>query len=420
MNNNIRSNYSPICAFCDSKSMDKVIDFGDVALAGAFLRENQFSNERKYPLRLYFCPDCCALQVVDMVEPSVMFSDYFYFSSSIKTLRDHFADYASDVCLRFLTPEDASVVEIGCNDGVLLKPLADQKIRTIIGVDPASNVVNTVKDPRIHIINDFFGPTVAESIVQTYGKVDMVVANNVYAHIPNIKIITQAIFDILKPDGVFVFEAHYLGRVIDELQYDMVYHEHLYYYSLIAVINHFKRYGMVVFDLKVVKTHAGSMRFYVCKNDCKYANFVSDSVTQLLRDEYQRGFNLSITFTRFAEQIAERKVELMNLLRSIKLSGKSIAGYGASGRANTMIQYCGIDNSILDYMIDDAPAKNGFYTPSSHLKIFSSSVLYQSNPPDYVLVFAWSFFKEISEKNQEYLNNGGKMIVPLPNVCLFP
>jgi methylation protein EvaC len=420
MINNMKLVNSPICAFCDSSSMDKIMDFGEVALAGSFLTENQFCNERVYPLRLYFCRECCAVQVVDTVEPSVMFSDYFYFSSSIKTLREHFADFARDVCLRFIKPEDATIVEIGCNDGVLLRPLADQKVRTIIGVDPASNVVNTVKDPRIHIINDFFGPAVAESIVHTYGKVDMVVANNVYAHIPHIKIITQAIFDILKSDGVFVFEVHYLGRVIDELQYDMVYHEHLYYYSLIAVINHFKYYGMVVFDVEVVNTHAGSMRFFVCKKNSKYANFISDSVTQLLREEYQRGFNLGKTFKHFADQIAERKFELMKLLRSIKLSGKSIAGYGASGRANTMIQYCGIDNSILDYMIDDAPAKHGFYTPSSHLKIFSSSVLYQTNPPDYVLVFAWSFFKEISEKNQEYINNGGKMIVPLPNVCIFP
>jgi methylation protein EvaC len=420
MINNMRLDYSLICAFCDSSSMDKIMDFGDVALAGSFLRENHFYDEQKYPLRLYFCRNCCAVQIVDMVEPSVMFSDYFYFSSSIKTLRDHFADYASDVSSRFLVPEDSTVVEIGCNDGVLLRPLADLNIRTIIGVDPASNVVGTLKDPRIRIINDFFGPTVAESIVQTCGKVDMVVANNVYAHIPDIKNITQAIFDILKPDGVFVFEVHYLGRVIDELQYDMVYHEHLYYYSLIAAVNHFKRYGMIIFDVKTVNIHAGSIRFYVCNKNSKHANSISDSVTQLLREEYERGFNISTTFARFADQIAERKIELMDLLRSIKLSGKSIAGYGASGRANTMLQYCGIDNCVLDFMIDDAPSKNGFYTPGSHLKIFPSSVLYEINPPDYVLIFAWSFFKEILEKNQEYINNGGKMIVPLPSVYLFP
>jgi hypothetical protein len=298
--------------------------------------------------------------------------------------------------------------------------LAKQNIRTIIGIDPASNVVNTINDSRIKIINDFFGSVVAESIVETYGLVDLVVANNVYAHIPEIQSTTQAIYDVLKPNGVFVFEVHYLGRVIEDLQYDMVYHEHLYYYSLMATISHFKRFGMKVFDVKAVSTHAGSIRFYVCKNGSRYDNKVSASVSKLLCEERQLGFNLYTTFSCFASQISKQRDQLMNLLRSIKQSGKSIAGYGASGRANTMIQYCGIDDTILDFMIDDAPAKAGFYTPGSHLKIFSSSVLYQSNPPDYVIVFAWSFFKEILDKNQQYIQNGGKMIVPLPEVRIYP
>lgn len=420
MNNTNRINTPIVCSFCDSESMSQIMDFGDVALAGAFLEEEEFTDEQKYPLRLYFCRDCYAVQVIDKVNPSVLFSDYFYFSSSIKTLRDHFQEYAYEMSSRFLMSEDSTVVEIGCNDGVLLKPLADHNISTIIGVDPASNVVNTIKDSRINIINDFFGSVVAESIVKTYGLVDLVVANNVYAHIPGIQSTTQAIYDVLKPNGVFVFEVHYLGRVIEELQYDMVYHEHLYYYSLLASINHFKRFDMKVFDVKAVSTHAGSMRFYVCKNGSKYDNNDSSSVSKLLQEELQLGFNFSTTFINFASQVSKQRDQLLNLLHSIKQSGKSIVGYGASGRANTMIQYCGIDDTILDYMIDDAPAKTGFYTPGSHLKIFSSSVLYQSNPPDYVLVFAWSFFKEILDKNQRYIVNGGKMIVPLPEVRIFP
>jgi len=420
MNNNTRSIDLAACAFCDSTSMDPIMDFGDVALAGAFLTENRFFNEKKYPLRLYFCRDCYAVQVIDKVDPSVLFADYFYFSSSIKTLRDHFAEYAEEVCSRFLVPKDATIVEIGCNDGVLLRPLAEQNIRTIIGVDPASNVVNTIKDPRITIINDFFGPVVAAKIIDSYGYVDMVVANNVYAHVPDIQGLTQAISDVLKPDGIFVFEVHYLGRVINELQYDMVYHEHLYYYSLVSAINHFKRYSMVVFDVKAVSTHAGSMRFYICKSGGKHASKISEEVDRLLIEERKLGFDKYKTFAHFAEQVVVRKLKLMNLLTTIKNEGKTIAGYGASGRANTMIQYCGIDHTLLDYMIDDAPAKNGFFTPGSHLKIYPSSVLNQNNPPDYVLVFAWSFFKEIFGKNQEYLNNGGKMIVPLPEVQIFP
>jgi SAM-dependent methyltransferase len=408
------------CAFCDSKSLDQIMDFGDVALAGAFLKETQFAEEKKHPLRLCFCRECYAVQVIDKVDPSVLFSDYFYFSSSIKTLCDHFTEYAEEICSRFLVSKDSAIIEIGCNDGILLKPLADKNISTIIGVDPASNIVNTICDARIKIINDFFCMPVAKKIIESHGLVDMVVANNVYAHIPDIQGVTQAIHDVLKLDGVFIFEVHYLGRVINELQYDMIYHEHLYYYSLLSAINHFKRYGMIVFDVKAVPTHAGSMRFYVCKSGSKHAESVSEAVNKLLEEERSIGFNLSDTFSHFAKQVSERKATLMELLSAIRQSGKTIAGYGASGRANTMIQYCGIDHTYLDFMIDDAPAKHGFFTPGSHLKIHSSSALCQPNPPDYVLIFAWSFFKEITEKNQQFLQSGGKMIVPLPEVRILP
>ena len=252
---------TPCCSFCNSKSMISIMDFGKVALAGGFLRSNQFTEESYYPLRLFFCHDCNAVQVIDKVSADVLFKDYFYFSSSIQTLRDHFIDYASDVTTRFLIPESATVIEFGCNDGVLLRPLADQNIKTVIGVDPATNIVSTINDPRITIINDFFTENVAQDIISKHGHVDMVLANNVYAHIPDIQGISRAVHDVLSDDGVFIFEVHYLGNVINELQYDMIYHEHLYYYSLLSAMKHFEWYGMMVFDVKPVRIHAGSMRF---------------------------------------------------------------------------------------------------------------------------------------------------------------
>jgi methylation protein EvaC len=204
--------------------------------------------------------------------------------------------------------------------------------------------------------------------------------------------------------------------VINELQYDMIYHEHLYYYSLLSAINHFARYDMVVFDVKPIPIHAGSMRFYVCKNTSRYARAISPAVTRLRDAEIANGFNKAETFARFAVEVAERKAELMSLLAMIRRQGKRVAGYGASGRANTMIQYCGIDRSHMEYVIDDAPAKQGYYTPGSHFLVRSSAVLTQSDAPDYLLLFAWSFFEEIARKNQTYLDNGGQMIVPLPEV----
>jgi methylation protein EvaC len=396
--------------------MTEIINLGQVALAGAFLKPEDFSSEGFYPLRLYFCSDCFAVQVIDKVSANVLFEKYFYFSSSIRTLREHFQNYAAEVTARFLKPESSTVIEFGCNDGVLLRPLADQRIRTVIGVDPATNVVETIDDSRITVINDFFNEAVSEKIIADHGKADMVVANNVYAHIPDIQGVTRAVRNVLDDEGVFVFEVHYLGKIVNELQYDMIYHEHLYYYSLLGLMNHFDRYDMMVFDVKAVPIHAGSMRYYVCKKGTKRGSSVSPEVTALKKAEHANEFHRLETYARFASGVAERKERLMDLLARLKLEGKRVAGYGASGRANTIIQYCGINHRQLEYMIDDAPAKSGFYTPGSHFLIHPSSVLEQPSPPDYLLVFAWSFLDEIVKKCTKYLGSGGRIIVPLPDV----
>ena len=408
------------CAFCGESDLSLIMDFGKVALAGAFLKPEAFLNEKKYPMRLCFCSKCFAVQVVDLIEPDILFQDYFYFSSSIGTLRDHFFDLAQEVTNRFLIPSKAIVLEFGCNDGVLLKPMADLGVKTLIGVDPAENVVSSIDDERILIKNNYFTEDVAQEVVKEHGLVDMIMANNVYAHIPDIQGTTRAIKQTLSEDGVFVFEVHYLGKVIDDMQYDMVYHEHLYYYSLLSAIEHFKRYDMVIFDIKLVPVHAGSIRFYVGHKVGKHASFVSDAVKNLANQEKIKGYNIFSSFQKFANNVSDTRDQLISLLKKIKSEGGTVAGYGASGRANTMIQYCNISEELVSYMIDDAPAKTGFYTPASHLEIFTREVLLGKDAPDYVLVFAWSFFDEILHSNQKYIDNGGRMILPLPSVNIYP
>jgi methylation protein EvaC len=412
--------WSPRCSFCDSAHMSEIMDFGKVALAGAFLKPDQFDFERTYPLRLHFCHECFAVQVVDKVAAEILFHDYFYFSSSIQTLRDHFQTYAAEMTARFLAPETSTVLEFGCNDGVLLRPLADQRIRTVIGVDPARNVLATVNDPRVTVINDFFTEEVARQIVSEHGNVDMVMANNVYAHIPDIQGITRAISIVLNDDGVFIFEVHYLGKMIAEMQYDMIYHEHLYYYSILSAMKHFDRYDMMIFDVKAIPIHAGSMRFYVCRKASKHRTSVSPNVDALRNEELSMGFHRIETFKRFSARVAEHKGKLMALLDKVREQGHTIAGYGASGRANTMIQYCGINHRQMDYIIDDAPTKAGFYTPGSHFQIYASSILEGPHAPDHLLIFAWSFLDEIRRRNAIYLDGGGRMIVPLPEVKIIP
>jgi len=413
MQNNIQ------CSFCNSTTMRMIMDFGSMALAGGFLEEKSFATEPSYKMRLYFCESCFAVQIIDKINEEELFQDYFYFSSSIKTLSSHFKSHAEQIVKQFFpSPKEAKVMEFGCNDGILLRPLSNLGIGTLIGVDPASNVVNQIDIPNVSIVNDFFNEETAKTIIKNYGYLDMVLANNVYAHISDIQGITKAIESVLKEDGIFIFEVHYLDKIINEMQYDMIYHEHIYYHSLLSLENHFNIYNMKVFNVEPIPIHAGSMRYYVCKKGSTYEKEVSDSVRALKEEELTKGFNSFATFSDFADKVKDQKYQLMSCLDEIKSQGKTIAGYGASGRANTIIQYCGINHTHLEYLIDDSPAKQGYYTPGSHFSIKSSEIL-RTNPPDYILVFAWSFLEEITNKNKDYFDLGGKMIVPLPDVKII-
>tara|TARA_Y200000002_G_scaffold382883_1_gene401866 strand:+ start:549 stop:1814 length:1266 start_codon:yes stop_codon:yes gene_type:complete len=409
-----------VCGICNESDLSLIINFGEFALAGAFLKSEDFKNEKKFPIRLCFCNNCFTVQIIDRLDPKILFQDYFYFSSSIETLRSHFKQYAKDVTSRFLDPSKSTVLEFGCNDGVLLKPLADLGIKNVIGVDPAKNVISNIDDKRIIIKNDYLNEQVAHEIVKKFGKVDMILANNVYAHIDNMQGTTSIIKNTLNENGVFIFEVHYLDKVIQEMHYDFIYHEHLYYHSLLSLTEHFKRYHMTIFDIKPISIHGGSLRFYVCKNSSHYASQISEAVKSLLIEEQKKGYDKFISFQNFSNKISTMKKDLINLLKKLKSNGYTIAGYGASGRANTILQYCGIGQDLISYMIDDAPAKQGYFTPGSHLKIFPSSVLLEKKPPDYIVVFAFSFFDEILKKNKNYIDSGGRMILPIPKVKIYP
>jgi len=409
------------CAFCDSNDMIKFMDFGNVALAGGFLKKSDFSSERKYNLSVNFCNDCFGVQVPEIIEPKIMFNDYFYFSSTIETLKKHFSLYAKKIQEKYLKDNfDSLIVEFGCNDGILLKPLADLGMSNLIGVDPATNVIATISDDRINIINNFFNQISSDYIKKNYGPAKLILANNVFAHIPDIQGTTLAIKSLLDDDGAFIFEVHYLGKVINEFQYDMIYHEHIYYYSLISLINHFKRYDLEIFDVDEVDIHAGSVRYHVCKKGSIYSNNINRKVHDMMLKELAMGLNKSDAFINFSSLMSSKKKKLYELLDSIKLKNKdtSIVGYGASGRANTLIQYCGLDHSYLDYMIDDAPAKKGFYTPGSHFLIKGSECL-DEDPPDYLLILAWSFKDEIIKRCENYIKKGGKLIIPLPHPIVY-
>ncbi len=390
-------------------------------LAGGFLKSEQFATEKLYPLHVSFCKDCTLVQVPEGIPAATLFKDYFYFSSAIKTLVDHCTAWAREAYDLFLKGKtNPSVFEIGCNDGVMLKPFAALGVKAI-GVDPATNVVNSVKQEGFMIINDFFNEAVADRILADHGQFDVITSSYSFAHIDEMVAVGKGLAKLLKDDGVFMIEVYYLGTLMEEMQYDMIYHEHCNYYSLKALQNFFGRHGIEIFDVKHTPgVRSGAVRFYARKIGGGRTEPVSEAVKQMERDEIAKGYHNAETFEQYGEQIAKTKKELLATLDKLKAEGKTIIGYGASGRGTMIMNYCGIDGRYLDYVVDDAPAKHGFFTPGTHVEIFPWDHTEAGKFPDYALLFAWSFMNEVLKKRTNYTAKGGKFIVPLPTVQIVP
>lgn len=406
------------CRFCRRKLNKPVIKLGKLPLAGGFLKSKKyFSDEKFFPLTIAFCENCYLLQVREVISPDTLFKDYFYHSSAIKTLVAHFQKTVKELAELAGNTTNKLIVEIGCNDGTFIKESLKQGFEAV-GVDPADNIVKPIiKEEGLPILNEYFSGKTAKKIIKKYGKADVIFSSNTLAHIEDMHEVYKGIENLLKDDGILVFENHYLGNLIKEMQYDMIYHEHQYYYSLSALVNFLRQHNLEVFNIMFIPVHAGSIRVYVQKKGGKRK--IENIVVRTLEKEKEDGLIFKETFVKYNKKILGTKKDLVKLLNRIKKEGKKIAGYGASGRGTILMNYCGLGNGLLDYVIDDAPAKQGAYTPGNHLKIVPSDILLTKNKPDYVLLFAWSFQEEIKKRNEKYLKNGGKFIVPLPSVKII-
>jgi len=403
------------CQICDGEGLRPFLDFGDVPLAGGFLKKEDLHRDALYPQTVCFCETCKDVQVREIVPPEVLFRDYRYVSSTTQTLREHFERYAKEMKERFLT-QDSFVVEFGSNDGVLLKPFNSLGVQAV-GVEPAVNISQLARDKGCDVINDFFNTTVAAAIADTRGRADLICANNIFAHIDDMHEPMRAIKHLLQPDGVFVCEVHYLLDLVKSFQYDMFYHEHIMHHSIRSLSYLLNRYDMEVFDVKRVATHSGSIRVY-SQNRGGGRHAVSGDVAELLGLEEQEGLYEFDTFVEFSRGVHQRRDQLTALVRNLRAQGKRVVGYGASGRATVHMNFCGFGTADLEYVVDASHEREGRYIPGVHVPIVNPRVL-ETDRPDFALVFAYNYLDEIVRKEAGFVDRGGKFIVPLPDPMIL-
>lgn len=399
------------CRICRGERLDRILTLGPTPLANAFLRENErHLSERYYPLDVYLCRDCGLVQLLDVVDPRILFKDYVYVSSTSPVFVTHFEAFAQDVFKRFSLGSDSLVIDIGSNDGILLRPFKQLGAR-VLGIEPDPVIGHMARKANIETVSEFFSPAVAKKIVQHYGKADVVTATNVFAHIDDIHAVAKGVKTLLTKSGIFVIEAPYLVDFIEKNLFDTVYHEHLSYFSVSALDIFFEKAGMKVMDVERVGTHGGSIRVFVQKSEAKAPP--APSVRALLKLEKERKLREEKTYRTYEQRILGNRAKLLSLLTGLKKSGKRIAGYGAPAKGNTLLNFFSVGKELLDYIVDDSPHKQGKHTPGKRIPVVSTKRL-SDDPPDYLLILAWNFAPSIMKKNAEFAKCGGKFIVPVP------
>ena len=402
------------CRLCHSENFEVFLKLGTMPLAGNFLKKEDVGKENAYPLDVCFCKNCGSVQVLEMIPRDTFFRDYRYLSSvTAKSVLEHFKTYASEIKERFL-PNGGFVLEVACNDGILLEPLKNLELN-VLGVDPAKNITKIAKGKGLDVIDDYFGLDLSKQILEKYDKANVIVGNAVFAHVDDLNDILLGVKNLLKDDGVFIFEVNYMGDMIDELQYDVIYHEHTMYHSVLALKKFLEQYEMKIFDVKHLGIRGGTIRIY---SSFKNTHFeVSNNVQSLIDSELQKGYDKLETFKNFAKKCEEHKSEILNLLHDLKKQGKKIIGYGMSGRGNTMLNYWQVSTNIIDYGIDASSERYGRFVPGMHIPIKPPQPMIDV---DYVLLLAWIFADDIIEKEHGFVENGGKFIIPFPKPHFSP
>lgn len=400
-----------LCRICHNESLTKFLDLGFTPLADDFLSPDRLSEpEVYYPLEVFICDNCSLVQIDYVVPPETLFQkEYPYESSMTTTGVKHFYSLAKDVSSKFGIRSNDLVVDIGSNVGVLLQGFKNQGAE-VLGIEPARNICEIARNNGIETINDFFSEELALKIVKSKRRAKIITGTNVIAHINDFQSLVRALDILLDDGGAFIFEAPYLVDLIEGLEYDTIYHEHLSYLSVKPMSTFFHQFGMEIFDVEKIDIHGGSLRYFVAK---KNTYPISSDVNRFLELEKEKKIYEIDTLKNFAKSVQNNRENLTWMLKSIKHKGKRIAAVSAPAKGMTLLNYCRIGPDVLDFVTEKSTLKIGKYTPGTHIPVVPDSELIKQMP-DFALLLAWNFADEIMQNLKDYKDAGGKFIIPIP------
>ena len=400
------------CRHCKTELTHEFINLGFQPPSNSYINEQDLNKpELSYPLRVLVCEKCWLVQTDDFVSNKEFFnSDYAYFSSTSTSWLEHAKNYVDMISKKINLSHDSFVIEIAANDGYLLKNFVKNGI-PCIGIEPTNGTADVAEAQGIEIVRDFFGLDLSKELFKKFQLADLVIGNNVFAHVPDINDFTQGIENILKLDGVVTLEFPHLVQLISQKQFDTIYHEHFSYLSLTSVCNIFEKNGLRVFDVEEISTHGGSLRIYGCKKISSH--ITTQNVINLLNVEKKVGVNNLKYYLDFQKQANLIKNNLLKFLIKLKEENKSVVAYGAAAKGNTLLNFAGISIDLLPVVVDAAKSKQNKLMPGSHIPIKSPAILTDLNP-DYILILPWNISNEILKQNQNLINNGSKFFKAIP------
>ena len=401
------------CRFCNSNLSKIFADLGDSPLANSYLKEGDFVNEKFYPLCTYLCENCFLVQLDEIETPENIFSEYAYFSSFSTSWLKHAKDYVDMIIPKLSLDENSLVIEIASNDGYLLQNFTGKHI-PVMGIEPAQNIAKSAIEKNIPTLIKFFDSHLAKDLVSKKKTADLIIGNNVFAHVPCLNDFVIGLKILLKPNGVITLEFPHLLQLMQNNQFDTIYHEHFSYFSLITAKKIFEYHGLKIFDVEELSTHGGSLRLYITHFDNNQIN-KSTEVDLIIEKEKKFGLTQINTYENFSKNIIQIKINLLNFIEKAKKNSKTLVCYGAPAKGNTLLNYCGLSKTQIDYTVDKNPSKQNLFLPGTHIPIFSPEKIKETKP-DFILILPWNLQEEILNELNYVKSWGCQFIISIPEV----